>query len=222
MPGLENVFEFKQCVYILKATGLKARTLSEMRECISTISDESIFHHTYQYFLKGHILEYTNDFAQWAGESIEESALAEHLSSIDIYEFTSINDLRKNILDVIDKYLADFPMPRDAMPENEFYFNETKTLIFSAGTKVQNLAEFLIAVKYIDSSSLYYHFYEARVRLGGGVDDFSAWIEHILGKNEVAVKIRSIDPFIHTIEGIREHLVEIVEAEVKLDMEGIV
>jgi hypothetical protein len=208
-------------VYILKATGLKARTISEMREGISNVSDESVFHHTYQYFLKGHILEYTNDFAQWAGESIEESALAEHLSSIDIYEFADINDLRKKILEVIDVYLADFPMPRDAMPGNEFYFNETKTLIFSAGTKVQNLAEFLIALKYIDSSSLYYHFYEARVRLGGGVDDFSAWIGNVLRKDTLAARIRSVDPFIHTVEGIREHLVELVEAEVKQDMEGI-
>ncbi|MBI5408155.1 MAG: hypothetical protein HZA14_02165 [Nitrospirae bacterium] len=76
-------FEFKQCVSILKSTGRKAGTLRKLREVISSVSDESIFHHTYQYFLKGHILEYTNDFAHWTGESLEERALAERLSESD-------------------------------------------------------------------------------------------------------------------------------------------
>jgi len=80
-------FEFRQCVSILKATGRKAGTLREMRDVIAVVSDESIFHHTYQYFLKGHILEYANDFAHWTGESLEERALAERLSGIDPYDF---------------------------------------------------------------------------------------------------------------------------------------
>ncbi len=206
---------------ILKATGLRARTLSELRDGIAAVSDESIFHHTYQYFLKGHILEHTNDFAHWAGESIEERALAEHLSNIDVYDFRNIGELRKELLRVIDGYLEGFPTPREAITGNEFYFNETKILTFPIGLKAENLAEFLIAVKYIDAGSLYYHFYEARVRLGGGVDDFSAWIDRVLGKHGLAQKISSIDPFMHNIEGIREHIVEAVEEEVKKDMEVI-
>ncbi len=59
-------FEFRQCVSVLKSTGRKAGDLRELRDAISEVSDECIFHRTYQYFLKGHILEYTNDFAQWA------------------------------------------------------------------------------------------------------------------------------------------------------------
>ena len=41
-------FEFKQCVSILKSTGKKAKDLSGMRETISAISDESIFHHVFR------------------------------------------------------------------------------------------------------------------------------------------------------------------------------
>jgi hypothetical protein len=221
MAELEKVFEFKQCVNILKATGLRAHTLSELRDGIAAVSDESIFHHTYQYFLKGHVLEHTNDFAHWAAESIEERALAEHLSNIDIYDFRNIGELRGELLRVIDGYLEGFPTPREAIPGNEFYFNETRILTFPIGLKAENLAEFLIAVKYIDTGSIYYHFYEARVRLGGGVDDFSAWIDTVAGKRGLAEKISSIDPFMHTIDGIREHIVEAVEEEVKRDMEVI-
>lgn len=214
-------FEFKQCVSILKATGRKAKTLREMRDVISVVNDESIFHHTYQYFLKGHILEYTNDFSHWAGESLEERALAEHLSSIDPYDYHSISELRIRLLHVIDEYMEKFPEPRQAMAGEEFYFNQTITLIFPEGVWVKNLAEFLIAIKYIDAASIYYHFYEARMRLGSGVDDFSAWIKDVLLNKELADRIRSIDPLMHSVEGIREHIIEAVEEKVKNDMEAI-
>jgi hypothetical protein len=222
--GMEEIiepFEFRQCLSILKSTGKKARNLQELKNVITVISDECIFHHTYQYFIKGHILEYTNDFAHWAGESLEERALSEYLSNIDPYDFAGITDLRNELMKVIDDHLALFPSPREAMPGDEFYFNETVTLIFPVGLRAKNLAEFMTAMKFIDSVSIYYHFYEARIRLGRGIDDFSMWIEDSLGKKELAGRIRSIDPFMHTIEEIRGHIVDVVEEEVKKDMEVV-
>ncbi len=219
MENLTPPFEFRQCVSILKSTGQEAKNLRELREIMSRVSKESIFHHTYQYFLKGHIYEYGNDFAQWAGENLEEEALAEHLSSVDPYDFNTVEDLRGELLAVIDRYLEDFPEPRDAMPGEEFHFNETITLIFPVGIMARNLAEFLVGIKYLDAGSIYYHFYEARMRLGGGIDDFSTWIETALGKNQLAEEIRAIDPFMHNIEGIREHIIEAVEREARRSME---
>jgi hypothetical protein len=221
MGEIIEPFEFRQCVSILKSTGKKAKNLHELRNVITVISDECIFHHTYQYFLKGHILEYTNDFAHWAGESLEERALSEHLSNIDPYDFKNINDLRNELLAVIDEYLKKFPEPREVMPGDEFCFNETITLVFPIGIRVKNLAEFLTAIKYIDAGSIYYHFYEARMRLGGGIDDFSRWIEDASGKKELAEKIRAIDPFMHDLEGVRKYIAEAVEEEVRKDMEVV-
>lgn len=212
-------FEFKQCVNLIKSTGLKARNLRELRERTAVVSGESIFHHTYQYFLKGRVLEYTNDFAHWAGESLEERALSEHLSNVDPYAFKNIEDLRMELLNVIDGYLKNFPEPREAMPGDEFYFNETVTLTSPLGIKAKNLAEFLIAIKYVDAAAIYYHFYEARVRLG--VDDFSKWLEDSLDKKEVAERIRGIDPFMHSIEEIRKHIYESIEEEVRTEMEAV-
>ena len=215
-------FEFKQSVSIIKSTGKKARNLSELRKQISQVGDECIFHHVYQYFLKGHVLEYTNDFAQWAGESLEERALAERLASIDPYTLKSVSEVRKELLSEIDIFLADFPEPRDVVGGNEFYFNETVSLVFPVGVRTRNLAEFLVAIEHIDAGSIYYHFYDSRVRLGEGViDDFSRWIEHTLGRKNLAVKIRAIDPFMHSIESIREHNREILEEYVRADMEGV-
>ncbi|MFH1701894.1 MAG: DUF5752 family protein [Nitrospirota bacterium] len=221
MAEITEPFEFKQCISILKSTGKKAKDLRELRNIIAVISDDCVFHHTYQYFIKGHVLEYTNDFAHWAGESLEERALSEHLSNIDPYDFKNISDLRNKLLEVIDNYFENFPEPREAMTGNEFFFNETVTLIFPVGIRARNLAEFLTAIKYVDDSSIYYHYFEARIRLGSGIDDFSRWIEDAFGKKDLAEKIRSIDPFMHDLEGIRKHIAEAVEEEVKKDMEVV-
>jgi hypothetical protein len=212
-------FEFMECVTILKSTGKTARNISELRAVIAFISDKSLFHHTYQYFLKGHVLEYTNDFAHWVAESLEKRELSERLSSIDPFSFEGLSHLRQEILQSIDDYIADFPEPRDAIPGDEFYFNETVTIIFPVGMWAKNLAEFLLAVRYVDPASIYYHFYEARIR--HGTDDFSTWIEDVLGNKELARAICDIDPFMHNIEGIRAHIVEAVENDVRHDMEVI-
>jgi len=215
-------FEFKQCVSIVKSTGTHVKNLSEMRQAISTIGEEAIFHHVHQYFLKGHMLEYTNDFAQWAGESLEARALAERLASIDPYTFKSIKALRKELIREIDAFLNVSPALHDVVSGNEFYFNETVSLTFPTGVKTKNLAEFLVAIEYIDAGSIYYHFYDSRVRLGEGmVDDFSRWIEHSLGRKKLADHIRDIDPFMHSIESIRTHIKEIVSEYVRADMEGV-
>jgi hypothetical protein len=216
----DTAFDFRDAVRVLKATGNKAATLRELRDLIATVSDECIFHHTYQYFSKGHILEYTNDFAQWAGESLEEGALSELLSNIDPYSFPTVNELRGELLRVIDYYIENFPETRKVMPGDEFYFAETIAFIFPVGVKARNLAEFLMALKYIDSESIYYHFFEARMRLGQAVDDFSKWVEEVIGSKELADKIQGIDPFMHNMEGIRKHLIEIIEDGLKQQMEA--
>jgi hypothetical protein len=217
METIVQAFEFKQCISILKSTGKRARQLRELRHGIEGVSDKSLYHHTYQYFLKGHLLEYTNDFAHWAGENLGERVLAEHLSSIDPYEFANINDLRLKLLDVIDRYLASFPEPREVMPGGEFHFSETITMVFPMGITAHNLAEFLIGIRFADTGSLYYHFYDARSRLGGR-DDFSYWFGEVLERKELAEKIAAIDPFMHTMDGIRERIVAAVEETVRKDM----
>jgi len=216
---LESPFAFRQCITIIKSTGNKAANLKELREIIETVSNDSLFHHTYQYFLKEHILEYTNDFAQWAGESLEERALAEQLSNIDPYSCETIADLRAALVAVIDSYLEVFPEPRYALPGDEFFFNETVTFVFPVGVCANNLAEFFLAMKFVDSGCIYYHFHEARIRVPGGTDDFSRWVDEVLGKKELAAKIRAIDPFMHNAEEIRTHISGIIMEEVSSDME---
>jgi len=214
-------FVFKQCTNILKSAQRNAGTIQELVRGIKEVSDASIFHHTYRYFLKGHILEYTNDFAQWVGESLEEHTLAEHLSSVDPYDFTTVSSLREEIVRVINDYLARFPQPRPAMKGNEFYFNESATIVFPTGIVAHNLSEFLQALKYVDSSSIYYHFYEGRIHGIHGPDDFSVWLKEQLGETELSEKLLHRDPFMYDIEGMRRLMIQMVEEKVQKDMETL-
>lgn len=215
----ERDFIFRGAVRIPRTTGRKASSPGDLREGIAATTEECIIHHTYQYFSGGHILEYTNDFAQWAGKTLEAGALAEMLANIDPYSFTSVAQLREELLRVLDYYIENFPEHHKVLPGNEFHFIEAISFIFPIGLRARNLAEFLMAMKYVDPGSIYYHFYEARVRLGLGVDDFSKWVDEALQSGDLARQIRGIDPFMHNMEGIREHLVEILEEGLRLQME---
>jgi hypothetical protein len=215
-------FEFKQCVTIPKPTGTKAKNLWQLRKSLATASEESILHHTCQYFLSGHTLEYTNDFAYWAGRQLGEKALSEHLSNIDPYGFPDIKELRHELVRAIDGRLRTSPEPRDVTPGREFYFSEAITLVFPCRMRARNLAEFLIGIRYVDKSSIYYHFYEfyeMRIRSREETDDFYNWFAGPLANKGLAERIKSIDPFMYTLEGIREQIIEMVEDEVKRDME---
>lgn len=211
-------FSFKQGVYILKSASIKAKDLSELRAGIAEAGENSIIHHTCQYFLRVHSLEHTNDFAKWVGEDLRESRLAEKLSNIDPFIYKNAADLRGDLLKILDEYMGRFPQLREVLPGDEFCFNESVSLVFQLGIYARNLAEFLIAVKYLDADSIFFHFYEARIRLGDGVDDFSRWVEGSLGKKDLAASMRSIDIFMHNIEGTRRRLIGLVEDKVGSEM----
>jgi hypothetical protein len=223
MAEVLEPFDFRACLMVLKSTGKKASSLRELRTLITEVSQGCLFHHTYQYFLKGHVLDYTNDFAQWAGESLEERALAEQLSNVDPYTFPTIEDLRVGLIRAIDDYLLHSPEPRLPTEGDDFYFNETVTLVFPIGIRARNLAEFLSAVKYVDPAAIYYHFFEARIRLNEGTgessDDFSRWIEEVLGNKDLANQLRHIDPFMHSLEDIRMLIAHAVDEAVRQGME---
>jgi len=215
----DKSFVFRNIVNIIKSTGEKASTLKELREGIFKASENCVFHHTYQYFLRGHITEHTNDFAQWAGESLEESALAERLSNIDPYSFGSTKLLKDELLKVVDSYIDATPEIRPTLQGDEFYFCESVSFVFPAGLRASNLAEMLMAIKYLDSSSLYYHFFEARTRHRKKHDDFSKWITEVIKAPEVASSLSNIDPFMSTLEGIRDQIIGVLDESIRKEME---
>ena len=203
----DPVFDFRQCMKLLKSTGKKASSLNELMRLIRVASDNSIYHHTHEYFFRGRILEYTNEFARWVGENLEAHVLAENLSVIDPFRHGSIASLRDELLNKIEAYIKKFPSPGKVFsPGEEFFFQETVTFVFPTEYSASSLEEFVEALKKVDDSSIYWHFYEGRVRVEGGVNDFSNWVGDSLGLGGLSDQISSIDPFMHSIGSIREQI----------------
>lgn len=205
-------FRFYDCIVMVKLTGRKASNIIEFLEILKRVKQESVFHHIHQYFLKPFLRSgyYTNDFAAWVAEWLEEKGLAERLANINPFAYRSIDDLRWEIVNIIEDYLKEYPPPRPVLPGGEFFFNEGSTIVIPSDLEANNLEEFAQCLSVLDRSSLYFHFFEARLRLGKEKDDFTEWLSTSLEKHDIAEEVRELDPYMFGLEELREKIKEIV------------
>lgn len=212
----DKTFRFHECFALTTLTGRKASDILELIDIMKTASRSSIFHHMHQYFLKPHAVmpEYPNDFAEWVSEALGEPLLAEALANVNPFEFTDIEDLRAELLRIIEEYLKAYPPPRPVPPGREFMFNEGITIVIPTGIESgPQLHDFLHKLREADYSSVYFHFYESRLRLGRPVDDFSEFLLTSLERPGIAAKIKSLDPYMYTTEVLRGKIAALIEEE---------
>ena len=72
--------------------------------------------------------------------------------------------------------------------------------------EARTLHEFRQAVSDVDVSAIYFHMFEARFRLGREENDFSSWIRSSLGLLKLADCIRSINPYLGSLERLRSSI----------------
>ena len=210
--GSKQPFKFFECMNLLQPTGRQAQDLPQLLSLIGEVEPGVIFHHTHQYYLKAaiEIPEYTNDFAVWAAESLEERALAEKLASLDLYGCEDVEEVRNALIRIIKTYLRENPAPRAARNGDAFFFNDAVTIIMEAGPMAGNLPEFIEALRTVGASSIYFHFFEARMRLHGPADDFSVWLDQSLGREDLAQRIQRLDPYHYSLEGLRQQILSVL------------
>lgn len=206
-------FKFFECTRLIQPTGRKAQDLVQLLSFIDTMGPGVIYHHTHQYYLKASIEvpEYSNDFAVWAAESLEERALAEKLACLDLYAYRQIEEVRQALSGIIKSYLSENPPPRPVRNGEEFFFNDAVTIVMEFGSEVKTLPGFIEALLTVGTGSIYFHFFEARMRLQRPSDDFSIWLEQSLGRTDLAQKIRKLDPYLYSLEGLRQMILSILQ-----------
>lgn len=205
-------FRFLECTSLIQPTGKHAQDLSELLSLIRVVDPGVIYHHTHQYFLKAAIEtpEYPNDFSVWAARSLEERALAEKLANLDLYAFSEIEQVRGALIEIIVSYLGENPVPRPARTGDAFFFNDAVTIVAETGFEADTLAAFVGALDRVGTSSIYFHFFEARYRLRRPADDFSVWIGAELNRPDLAQAIRGLDPYQYSLEGLRDRIVSLL------------
>jgi small-conductance mechanosensitive channel len=206
-------FHFYTRLTFKQLTGLKATNLHELSGILRTASDSIVYYHTHSFLEEHNYItpEPANDFALWVSDSLGHEILGERLASIDAFDYPSLDALKMRLVGVITDYMAHNPDDRSAPEGETFHFIRSKIVILPTSYVAHDLREFVEVMKKITIDSIFYHIFEARLRLKKSSNDFSVWIEDCLGDKELADKIARLDPYTYTLESLRANIIGIVE-----------
>ncbi len=218
LPRAREPFRFFTRLTLRELTGLRAVTLGQLLKYLQRVPGSVIYHHTHHYLQQHQSLvpEPPNDFAYWVGEVLGEKTLGERLNSIDTVEFPTIRALRERLAEVIERYLAERPLVRlrAARPEEAFHFIRAISAVLPTPYEARDLKEFSGSLQAVTVDSLYFHIFEARLRLERASNDFSQWFRLALGEEALAQAVSFLDPYTHTMEELRGRILRLVRARV--------
>lgn len=217
MSDLPVPFQFRTRLTLTKLTDLRAADLAQLTDHLRRVPLSVVFHHTHHFLVQHQYLspEPPNDFAFWVTNVLQEDRLGEQLAAIDTVRFTSLRELRDQILAVIDDYLQTSRTLRTAPAGEEFHFMDAVSFVLPTPYQARGLAEFAAALTAVGDASIAYHLFEARLRVGADDNDFSRWLAGTLGETELADVIRRLDPYTYTLSGLRQRCLMLVEARMK-------
>jgi hypothetical protein len=211
-------FRFCTRLHLSELTGLRATTLGQLVSLIEEVPGSCIYHHTHRFLQQHQYLspEPPNDFAYWVTDILGEDELGERLASIDTMQYSTIRELRNKIASTIEDYLNNNPLAKlkFARSDEEFYFIKSISFILPTNYTAYDLKEFAEILKKITIDSIYFHIFEARLRLEKPTNDFSFWIEKSLGDKELADEVCCFDPYTRTLEDLRNTIIQIVERKI--------
>ncbi len=208
-----NPFSVKDCALLAIATGRRAYSLTEMRNILATIDADSIYYHFWGGLLQPRFeeREYNNDFAGWVHHQVRDPTLAERLAVLDPTAFPDTNQLRHEVIDLIEQRVEEsewLPWVRAVEP---FEFIRSQIVVFDTHRTVDTPESLPEILPHLSPSSLFYHFIDARRRVAGGRDDFRAWLVGYGEQYErLDALLAGIDPFFVPLVQLREHVARLV------------
>ncbi|MFN3322917.1 MAG: DUF5752 family protein [Bryobacteraceae bacterium] len=207
---------------LVALTGRKACNLPELVTHLREVTGASIFYHTHQHYLARHFEKPVvyNDFAEWTRHGLQEPRLAEQLAAIDLLSFTSLRELREAIIAAIERFLAETGgRVRACPPGDEFHFSNSKSFVMRTGIIAENAGDLIAKLPHVTNVSLFYHFFEARLRLERPTNDFSAWLGDA-GEPELAAEIDRLNPYLSTLDELKEQIAALCARHAARRQEG--
>ena len=210
-------FEFTGCIEIKELLGRKADNELQFMEIIEEVPSDCIYYHTHSYFLRHFYLagQYPNDFANWAAIQVRDRVLGEKLGAVTLLPPKSIEDVRAEIIDIVDDHLSEIKMVPAVVYGEPFYFMKSRIIEVPLGVKTKDLAGFVKALEKVHASAVYNHIFEARLRVKKGKSDFAIWFDEVLGLHGLAGKIEKIDCYMYSLEGLREKIISLCGEEMR-------
>lgn len=197
------------CALIAIATGVKAQNLRELHDQIQTIHPGSLYHHFWGNLLNPRFddPEYQNDFAVWAYRYMHDLKIAEKLSMVDPSLYSNIEDLRKDVLEIIEERLYESEYVPWAKSGEEFRFIRSQSVIFDTGKTYADPKELKDVISTMSLGSIFYHFIDSRRRTQDSKNDFSLWLAGFGDKYVgLAAELDKIDPYFTTLNELRQEI----------------
>ncbi len=209
----EHPFSFVGCWELREMLGRSARDEQQLLEVLEEIPLDSIYYHTLSFFLRHKYIAgpYPNDFATWAAIQVRDRVLGEKLAVLDPYDFENLEFLRAEIVTIIEEHLSELQIIPRAIYGEPFHFMQSRIVQAPTGLTARTLTEFREILANVDISVIYYHTFEAVLRLGRRNGDFALWIEGQLGLPELAQKISKLDPYMTSLETIRHRMIKLCD-----------
>jgi len=208
-------FLVKDCALIGLATGRKARLLQEFRRELLDVDASSIYHHFWGGLLQPRFeeREYNNDFAAWIRHGIHDAVLAERLAAMDPTEFPDLEALRRELVELIDVRLDEVEYLSWARASQQFEFIRSHIVVFDTARRLERPAELAQAVPALSTSSIFYHFIDARRRTEDSRDDFSDWLAAFGAEFEpLRAELAGVDPYFGSLSELRDELARLFTA----------
>ncbi len=206
-------FVVKDCSLATIATGRRAQTLRELRDCVRDIHPGCIYQHFWGTLLRPQFSdrEYNNDFATWCGRALHDAPTAERLAVIDPADFSDLEHLRRELLEVIEERLDETELMLFARADHQFHFVRSVIVVFDTSRRLTNPRDLVEILPKLSLGSVFYHFIDARRREPIAVDDFRAWLMG-LGTKYAALcdLIGAVDPYFESLSVLRERLAQVV------------
>jgi hypothetical protein len=209
----KDPFFFTGCWELREMVGRSARDEQQLLEAIEEIPLDSISYHTHSFFLRHKYIAgpYPNDFATWSAIQVRDRVLGEKLGILDPYDFENLEALRTEIVNIIDEHLSQLQTIPQVIYGEPFHFMQSRIIEVPTGLEARTLTEFKNILATVDASVVYYHNFEAMLRLGRRKGDFALWIEEQLDLPDLAKKISSIDFYMISLEFIRKRIVQLCD-----------
>lgn len=205
-------FYVKDCTLAQIATGLKAQTLHELKEKIMTLPPGCFYLHFWGGRLRPSFEHhrYLNDFAYWVSDALHDDVLTERLAIVNPIEHESIEDLKAELVEIIENRLDEKESIGWIKASYPFYFVRAKIVIFQTQYIVNNPNDFASIIPHLTNSSLFYHFIDSAIRSGKKVNDFCLWLENYGDEfKDIMTKLRGIDPYLLSLTDIKVMLANI-------------
>jgi hypothetical protein len=205
-------FAVKDCALISIATGTRAQDLREFRDRLAATSLSCIYYHFWGGLLRPYFdePEYQNDFAAWAWHGLRDSILAERLALVDPTQFDTLEELRQELVDIVEERMDESVLATWIKARTSFHFTHAQIVVFDTNRRLNDPEELTRGIADMTSGSIFYHFIDARGRTIHGKNDFTEWLYQFgSAKDILANRLASVDPYFTTLSELRSELSDI-------------